>query len=71
MKIVIQVAQRDDAKAWAVLQRHSAGVALPNRTFVVSPEAAGELRRQKVDFVVLSDDSTPFLGQGVAAGERI
>ena len=71
MKVVIQVAPRDDAKAWALLQRHSPGVALPNQTFVISPAAVLELRRQKIDFVVLSDDSAPFLGRGVAAGERI
>ena len=71
MKVVIQVAKRDDARAWAVLQRHSAGVALPNRTFVVSSAAAEELRRQGIEFVVLSDDAAPLKGQGVAAGERI
>ena len=42
-----EVAQRDDAKAWALLQRHSPGVALPNRTFVISREAADDLRAQK------------------------
>jgi hypothetical protein len=71
MKVVIQVAPRDDAKAWSLLQRHSPGVALPNQTFVVSPAAAEELRKQRIDFVVLSDDSAPLLGQGAAAGERI
>lgn len=39
MKVVIQVAETDDAKSWALLQRHSPGVALPKRTFIVSQEA--------------------------------
>ena len=39
MKTVIQVSPRDSAKAWALLVRHSPGVALPDRTFVVSEEA--------------------------------
>ena len=43
MKIVIQVSPRDSAKAWALLVRHSPGVALPDRTFVVSEEAVRAL----------------------------
>lgn len=57
MKTVIQVSEADDTKAWAVLQRHSAGVALPNRTFVVSSEAVEALRQAGVRLVVLSNDS--------------
>jgi hypothetical protein len=71
MKVVIQVAETDDAKAWALLQRHSSGVALPNRTFVVSPEAAVALRQAGIRFQVLSDDTQSLTEEGVAAGERI
>jgi len=71
MKTVIQVGESDDAKAWALLQRHSPGVALPNRTFVVSPEAADALRQAGIRFQVLSDDSRALTEEGVAAGERI
>ena len=39
MKIVIQVSPRDSAKAWALLVRHSPGVALPDGVFVISQEA--------------------------------
>ncbi len=56
MKIVIQVAEADDAKAWALLQRHSPGVALPNRTFVVSKEALNALRQAGIRVVVLSEN---------------
>jgi hypothetical protein len=48
MKLVIQVAESDDVRAWALLQRHSPGVALPNRTFVVSEQAVEALRREGV-----------------------
>ncbi|MBW3598557.1 MAG: hypothetical protein KY475_14960 [Planctomycetes bacterium] len=54
MKVVIQVAEADDAKAWALLQRHSPGVALPNRTFVVSEEALTALRGAGVRLIVFS-----------------
>lgn len=71
MKLVVQVAESDDAKAWAVLQRHSPGVALPNRTFVVSEQAVEALRREGVRLIVLSDDFQTLTEQGVASGERI
>jgi hypothetical protein len=71
MKIVIQVATAHDAKAWAILQRHSPGVALPNRTFVVSEGAADELRQAGIQFHVLSDQPQMLTGEGVATGERI
>lgn len=71
MKVVIQVAERDDARAWALLQRHSAGVALPNRTFVVSEDAAAALRQAEVGFAVLSIDTDRATEKGVALGERI
>ena len=57
MKMVIQVAESDDARAWALLQRHSPGVALPNRTFVVSDEAVAALRQAGMGFSVLSKDA--------------
>jgi hypothetical protein len=71
MKVVIQVAETDDAKAWALLQRHSPGVALPNRTFVVSQQAADALRQAGISFHVLSDDARTLTEEGVGAGERI
>jgi rhodanese-related sulfurtransferase len=71
MKVVIQVAEADDAKAWALLQRHSPGVALPNRTFVVSQEAVAALRQAGIRFVILSDDARTLTEEGVASGERI
>jgi hypothetical protein len=71
MKVVIQVSEADDAKAWALLQRHSPGVALPNRTFVLSREAAEALRQAGISFQVLSDATSTLTEEGVAAGERI
>jgi hypothetical protein len=68
---VIQVSEADDAKAWALLQRHSPGVALPNRTFVLSREAAEALRQAGISFQVLSDATSTLTEEGVAAGERI
>ena len=68
MKIVIQVCPRDSAKAWALLVRHSPGVALPDRTFVVSEEAARALRDAGIRFSELSREASM---SGASAGERI
>ena len=54
MKIIVQIAAADDAKAWAILNRHSPGVALPNRTFVLSEGAVQALIAAGVRFTELS-----------------
>jgi hypothetical protein len=53
MKVVIQVAAADDAKAWDILLRHSPGVALPNRTYVLSQAAVQALAAAGVRFAGL------------------
>jgi hypothetical protein len=70
MKIVIQVDSADDAKAWDLLQRNSPGVALPNRTYIVSEEALRALTKARVRFTEVSRDAVQPV-EGVAAGERI
>jgi hypothetical protein len=70
MKIVIQVAASDDAKAWDLLQRHSRGVALPNRTYIVSEEVLRALNKARVRLTEVSRDAV-LPGVGVAPGERI
>ena len=54
MKVMIQVSAADDAKAWAMMMRHSPGIALPNRTFIVSEESARALREAGIRFTELS-----------------
>ena len=70
MKIVVQVAARDDAKAWELLQRHSPGVALPNRTYIISEEALMALTKARIQFSELSREAN-VAQTGAAAGERI
>ena len=50
MKIIVRIAAQDDGKAWDLLQRHSVGVALPNRTFIVSNEAKRTLSEAGIRF---------------------
>jgi hypothetical protein len=70
MKIVIQVSASDDAKAWDLLQRHSPGVALPNRTYIVADEAIRALTKAGIGFSEVSREPALW-NEGVGAGERI
>ena len=73
MKVMIQVSAADDAKAWAMMMRHSPGIALPNRTFIVSEESVRALREAGIRFTELSrgvDVKVPG-PHGVVTGERI
>ena len=58
MRTVIRVSPRDSAKTWALLVRHSPGVALPDRTFVVSEEAVRALPDAGIRFSELSREAT-------------
>ena len=71
MKTIIQMSEADETKALPILLRHSPGIVLPNRIYVVSEEAAKQLREAGVQFTELSRESnTPRL-EGVGSGERI
>ena len=71
MKTIIQLSEAEEAKALPLLLRHSPGTVLPNRTYMVSAEAAKQLREAGVQFTELSRESnTPSL-EGVGSGERI
>jgi hypothetical protein len=50
MRIVIKVSARDSAKAWGILVRHSSGMALPGRRFIVSKEALHALERARIKY---------------------
>jgi hypothetical protein len=51
--------------------RHSPGVALPNRTFIVSEETVRALREAGIHFTELSRGVKEPGPQGVPTGERI
>ena len=70
-RVLIKVAPKDSAKAWALLVRDSPGMALPDRTFLAAPQAIESLRRARVRFTVISTDSAALSPTGAIAGERI
>ena len=71
MERVVQFSEREEVKALPVLLRHSPGVALPNRVYVLSEEAVQALHEAGVAFRELSRAGFASAGGGVASGERI
>jgi hypothetical protein len=70
MKIVIQLSREEEAKALPHLLRHSPGMVLPQRTYVLDEDAVGLLRNSGIRFTQLSRESlAPRLEE--VAGERV
>lgn len=71
MKVVIQFAEAEEARALPVLLRHSPGTVLPNRTYVISEEAVLKLREAGIEYAELSRESNAPSLEEVGSGERI
>jgi hypothetical protein len=57
MKFIIQMSSEQEAKALPILLRHSPGMILPERTYVLGEEVVGLLRNAGVRFSQLSRES--------------
>ena len=71
MNIVLQMTEDEEAGALPILLRHSPGMVLPNRTYMVPWDAVKQLRQAGVQFIALSTDSSAPSLEEVASGERI
>ena len=71
MEQVVQFSEREEGRALPVLLRHSSGVALPNRVYVLSHEAVQALRDAGIVFRELSRTGLAPADEGVISGERI
>jgi len=70
VKVIIQLSAEEEVKALPILLRHSPGMVLPRRTYVLSEDALVALRRAGVDFSELSREAfVPSLEE--AAAERV
>jgi hypothetical protein len=70
MTVVIRLTSREEAKALPILLRHSPGMVLPDRTYVLHKEAVDALRAAEVRFTEVSRESN-VPDAGAVAGERI
>lgn len=71
MEKVIRLTEREEAKALPILLRHSPGVVLPNRTYILGHQAVQALQDAGIAFRELSRTGLAAAGEGVASGERI
>lgn len=71
MNVVIQLSVREERKALPILLRHSQGMILPNRVYVIGAEAARALREAGVRFTQLSRDADVPVFAGTTGGQRI
>jgi len=68
MKVIIKLSVREEAKALPILLRHSPGMVLPERTYVLGEEAVLALQAAGVRFTEVSrEDIAPDLAE---AGSR-
>jgi len=70
VKIIIQLSREEEVKALPILLRHSPGMVLPERTYVLGEDAVGLLRNAGIRFTQLSREAlAPSLEE--VAGERV
>jgi hypothetical protein len=50
MKVVVQLSKKEEAKALPILLRHSAGIVLAQRKYILSEDALRALRKAGVRF---------------------
>jgi hypothetical protein len=70
MKVIVQLSKEEEAKALPILLRHSPGMILPERTYVLGEDAVRLLRNAGIGFTQLSREAfAPCLEE--VAGERV
>jgi hypothetical protein len=70
MKIIIQLNREEEAKALPILLRHSPGMVLPERIYVLGEDAVGSLRNGGIRFIQLRREAlAPCLEE--VAGVRV
>lgn len=71
MKVIVRFSAKEELKALPILLRHSPGMVLPDRTYIINAEAARTLRDAGIRFTELASDRDPPSVEGAASGERI
>jgi hypothetical protein len=71
MRVVIRLSDREELKALPILLRHSSGMILPERTYVLSVEAVRALEEAGIRFTRLASETNAPSTMGVPSGEKI
>jgi hypothetical protein len=68
MKVIVHLTKEEEAKALPILLRHSPGMVLPHRTYVLSEDALRALREAGVRFSEMSREAAAPSLPGRAGG---
>ena len=68
---VVQFAEKEEAKALPILYRHSPGMVLRDRIYVLSEEAVECLRQEGIRYKEITREVDSVHLKGVQIGERI
>ena len=71
MKMIIRLSKKEELKAVPLLLRHSPGMMLRGRLYVLSAEAVQALRDHGIRFALVSSEAINSGIPGVDAGERV
>jgi hypothetical protein len=71
VKVIVRFTKREELKALPILLRHSPGMILPERTYILSVDAVRALRDGGVDFTEISREAAAPGREGASVGERI
>jgi len=71
MKLAVRFSKTEEAKALPILLRHSPGMVLPDRAYVLTAEAVSALRDAGVRFEELSTEADAPSLAGATIGARI
>ena len=70
-KVVIRLSVQQELRALPILLRHSSGTMLPDRTYIISAEAANSLRQAGVKFTEIANETNAPTLEGASSGERV
>ena len=71
MKIIIQMSKFEELKALPILLGHSPGTILPQRTYILTPQAVRSLRDAGIKYTEVSREPGLHNIEGTIFGERI
>jgi hypothetical protein len=71
MKIVIRLTTKQEAKALPIILRHSPGMVLPGRTYIVSEETVIKLKAEGIRFKEIGRESDKPTWEGALSSERV
>ena len=65
MKIVVRFSEKQEAKALPILLRHSPGMVLPKRTYILAEVAVKKLLKEGIKFQEICREMAAYGGDGV------